>query len=313
MYSETLIPTLTILDVGHGNSAILQDQDGVIIIDTGKGPHVHQFLQDNKIDEVKTLLLSHADEDHIGGAITLLLSEIVTENVFLNPDSSKETVAFRQLRYAVLEAEKRNKTKTITSLTTSTLIEKKQSKLEILFPDPSTALTGVGGKSLSGEKLNSNSLSVAIRISYGSSSVLLGGDIGFGCIDYWRKNGITPSSKVLVFPHHGGLPDGCDESDEGIFAYSMAQLVNPEIIIFSIHRTQFNLPRDGILHAIQKYSDNITFACTELPKRLLTEIGINPRWERHMNGSIGNYLEGSIEIELNETEIGFKFLNFSKN
>jgi beta-lactamase superfamily II metal-dependent hydrolase len=310
MCLKNLRPTLSILDVGHGNAAVLQDRDGVVVIDTGSGPHVVRYLNYLQANKVQALLLSHADYDHIGGAITLLLNKnIQIDHVFLNPDSSKDSNVFWQLRYALCEAEKRMNTKIDPSLTTSTILPKNETKIEILYPNVTSALGGVGGKDLSGKRLNSNSLSAAIRISYGTeASVLLGGDIEFGCLDDWKSRGVIPNSNVLVFPHHGGLPSGCDDSDACIFAHNITKMVNPEIIIFSIHKKKYDLPREGILKTIVNLSNNIQFVCTQLPERFYNEVHKNPVWALHRKESGYGHQEGTIEIELSENGISYSFL-----
>ena len=96
---------LVFLDVGHGCAAVLHDEGGTVVFDTGKGAHVGRHLHSSGVRQVKAMLLSHADADHIGGAITLLLdSSFHIEEVLLNSDASKESAVFEQLRYALAEA-----------------------------------------------------------------------------------------------------------------------------------------------------------------------------------------------------------------
>jgi beta-lactamase superfamily II metal-dependent hydrolase len=66
------MPVLYILDVKHGNSTVLIDTKGIVVIDTGLRSDLLQFLVDNELTKIDVLILSHADKDHIGGAIGLL-------------------------------------------------------------------------------------------------------------------------------------------------------------------------------------------------------------------------------------------------
>ena len=61
-------PNLTILDVGHGNAAVLADTGGVVVIDCGKGGTLLDYLETVGIKKVDVLLISHADSDHIRSA-----------------------------------------------------------------------------------------------------------------------------------------------------------------------------------------------------------------------------------------------------
>jgi beta-lactamase superfamily II metal-dependent hydrolase len=299
MCLKNLKPTLTVLDVGHGNAAVLRDHDNILVVDTGSGPHVLRYLRQFGANVINALLLSHADYDHIGGAITLLLDEDININqVHLNPDSSKETAVFKQLRYALCEAEIKHKTDVIPSLTSGTKITGFEAKIEVLFPSATEALSGIGGSNLSGIRQTSNSLSAAIKISNGNkASVLLGGDIEFGCLKDWDKRGVIPSSNILVFPHHGGLTGG-NKDDAEIFAYSLSKMVMPEIVIFSVHRTQYDLPRKEILDALLNSSNCIKFICTQLPDRFHDEVNRNPAWMSHWEEDEKRVQEGSIEITL---------------
>jgi len=83
---------LTILDVGHGNCAILQDAHGVIVIDTGPGSHLLEYLDQQRIKRIDTILISHSDKDHIGGLAGLLTQEDVEiGRICLNTDAIKRT------------------------------------------------------------------------------------------------------------------------------------------------------------------------------------------------------------------------------
>ena len=75
-----------ILDVGHGSSTVIEDPGHVSVIDGGPRDTLLRFLTDRNITRVDTVILSHADADHLEG-ISLLLSNTDFEvgQVFLNP------------------------------------------------------------------------------------------------------------------------------------------------------------------------------------------------------------------------------------
>ncbi len=84
------MPVFYVLDVGHGNSAILTDDNGIVVIDTGTGSKLLNFLLGKNIDAIDVLLLSHAHKDHIKGTMRLLESEdIWLKAVYLNSDSTQ--------------------------------------------------------------------------------------------------------------------------------------------------------------------------------------------------------------------------------
>ncbi len=74
---------LTLLDVGQGLSAVVQTANHVLVYDTGakfsstsdSGQSVVlPFLRNQAIDKINALIISHGDNDHIGGADSILSS-----------------------------------------------------------------------------------------------------------------------------------------------------------------------------------------------------------------------------------------------
>ncbi len=251
------------------------------------------------------MLLSHADADHIGGAETLLMNKrLHIGEVLLNPDSSKDTAVFQQLCLALAEANLRAGTRINLQLTTSTKIKRKGSVVEILHPPDVKALSGVGGKSASGKRHTSNSLSAAIRVSRGAkSSVLLAADIEFDCLDGWKTRMVQPSAGVLVFPHHGGLPGTGDKTAAALFGFEITRMVSPEVVIFSNHRSKLGNPQDEVIAAISKAAGEIRFACTQLPDRLHQHVETSVHWSLHKPAGRKGVVEGSICLEFQKAGV----------
>jgi beta-lactamase superfamily II metal-dependent hydrolase len=309
MSSKNPIRSLTVLDVGHGSAAVLRDEGGVVVFDTGRGPHVLRHLKILGIRKVEALLLSHTDSDHIGGAATLLLDgDVRVSRVLLNPDPTKDTDAFRQLRFAIAEAERRAGTIPDPSLSTSTHLPRNGAAIEVLFPPATTALSGVGGRDVAGKRLTSNSMSAAIRVMASpAAAVLLGGDIEFACLEDWRNRGVIPRAHTLVFPHHGGSPGDGTPEKASLFAHQLAEMVRPDTVIFSMHRTKFHLPRDEVVDAVLKVVTDVRFVCTQLPERLLPAVAQHLAWSLHRDDSERGYREGSIELLFVESGVTVQF------
>ena len=90
--------TLSILDVGHGNAAVLMDTDGIVVIDCCPDTTLLEFLREERIGHIDVVLISHADKDHIRGLITLVASEACSiGRVRLNSDALKDTDLWRSL------------------------------------------------------------------------------------------------------------------------------------------------------------------------------------------------------------------------
>ena len=84
----------TLLDVGQGLAAVVQTHNHILIFDTGPkfsdnfnaGTAIVQpFLQHRGIQHIDTLIVSHGDNDHIGGAIPLSDAIQVTQILSSTP------------------------------------------------------------------------------------------------------------------------------------------------------------------------------------------------------------------------------------
>jgi beta-lactamase superfamily II metal-dependent hydrolase len=259
-------PSLIVLDVGHGNAAVLLDK-GVIVIDAGKGGMVLDFLKSAGISVVDVLLISHADSDHIRNAPDLLLDdEIDVRLVCFNSDAGKSTRVWRHFRHAIKIARRKKSLVAEPQLTLAQTgrLDRGKIRIEVLYPPPELAAAGPGGEDEYAQQITPNSMSAAIRlVRDGIPLVLLAGDVEHGCLDFWRDERTDPRAKILVFPHHGGDPG---TADPVAFAEQLCTLVQPQAAIFSIHRSQYELPIPALVQAVRKTSPELRIVCTELAK-----------------------------------------------
>ena len=206
---------LSILDVGHGNCAVLFDTGGVSVFDAPTGDILLKTLEQRGIKEISLVIVSHADADHLGGILSLLLTCDVRE-IYINPDTSKHTELWQDFRTVLkVRADEGHPIEVKVGLTTSDTGQLRRGgiNIEVLAPTPPLALGGVGGRDLQGRRLSSNSLSAVLRLSgEGVPSTLLPGDLDAVGLENLLDSGIDAQAKVLVFPHHGGHSGAVDES-----------------------------------------------------------------------------------------------------
>lgn len=257
-------PSLIVLDVGHGNAAVLLDE-GVVVIDAGKGGLVLDFLKSVGISVVDVLLISHADSDHIRNAPDLLLDdEIDVRLVCFNSDASKRTRVWRHFRHAIKIARRKKSLVADPQLTLAQTgrLDRGQIHIEVLYPPPELAAAGPSGEDEDEERITPNSMSAAIRlIRDGDPLVLLAGDIERGCLEFWRDENTDPRTRILVFPHHGGDPG---TADPVAFAEDLCTCVRPQVVLFSIHRSQYELPIPALVRAVRRSCPEIRIVCTQL-------------------------------------------------
>ena len=114
------LPSLFILDVGHGSCAVLDDRcgAGVYVFDAGSRDSLLLFLEQQHIQTIDTIFISYADSDHIGGLIALLgHQEVTVKQLYINADSGRNTRVWQDLR--VSRKNFRPDTQVITALTLS--------------------------------------------------------------------------------------------------------------------------------------------------------------------------------------------------
>jgi beta-lactamase superfamily II metal-dependent hydrolase len=300
--------SLVVVDVGHGSASVLHDEGGVVVFDGGQGGELVRFLRARGITTVEALLLSHSDSDHIGGAISLLLEPtIATKRLLLNPDATKRSDAFLELRVAVAEARLRGLEVEL-ALTTDTKVDRAGAEIAVLYPPPEEAMGGVGGKSLEGGSINSNSMSAAVLLTAApGAAILIGGDIGSSALSHLKKLPQRPKARAMIFPHHGGLAATSAEGT-ATFAREITELFEPEAVIFSNHRTRFSLPRTDVVEAILQARPNALLACTQLPDRLRNDDAMQGTWKLHRGSSAGAYLEGHFRFDFDDGSFQMSFI-----
>jgi len=315
---EQFNPTINIIDVGHGSAAVLLYENQYMIFDAGRGKKLLDFLDKNTITQIDAVVISHADIDHYGGITSVLLAENISiKKLFINADPTKKNnESHTQFRYAIQEAKIKKNTITEPNVTSSLTgkLDSKDLKIEVLYPSPEIAISGVSGTDLSGNELTSNSMSAIIRIKYFDiPRILFGSDMGLTCLEYFVENKAELLSEVLIYPHHGGLPGTAKKDEIEKFTEELINLVKPKHCIFSIHRTMHSLPRSEIINVITKEIPEILLYCTQLPEHIKNIVlSENPGpWKSHCTQKDGNahYFEGNIKIILNKEGNEIEFMN----
>ncbi|MBP0988574.1 MAG: MBL fold metallo-hydrolase [Oscillospiraceae bacterium] len=84
--------TLTSFNVGKADALVLQTANTVTVIDTGNkgdGKKIDKFLEKQGIDTVDTLIITHFDQDHVGGAARVI-NKLKVKQVYV-PDYEKQS------------------------------------------------------------------------------------------------------------------------------------------------------------------------------------------------------------------------------
>ncbi len=170
----------TLLDVGQGLSAVVQTRRYTLVYDTGAKFSNHfnagkgivlPYLRAQGIRQIDTLIVSHGDNDHIGGVLDLLGEHPDTpvltsvpdriDHPYINPCHAGQTWEWDGVIF------------------------------QLLHPDKSGEFTGNNG-------------SCVLKISTGQKSVLLSGDIeNQGEASLLEIHARDLPASILIAPHHG--------------------------------------------------------------------------------------------------------------
>lgn len=262
-------PELIILDVAHGNCAIVIGEGSVVVIDAPQGGVHVDTLRARGIREVHAIVVSHADADHMQGVTTLLYDEqIRIHKIYVNADPTKTAatsgLVWRNFLIAIADAVRRGEiTRCGIQRGDEIAVVDQHIRLEVLAPTVDMVLLGVGGKS-EGRTLTSNSLSAVLRVWFEEHPIaILAGDLDELGLQRLIAEEREIHARALVFPHHGGHTGGDDRS----FASTIMNAVDPETVIFSFGREKYNNPRPQIVDAIRSANLDARIMCTQLSKR----------------------------------------------
>jgi beta-lactamase superfamily II metal-dependent hydrolase len=301
------VSKLFIVDVGHGNASIVQENNVTVVIDTGLKGRLREFLHRRGVDEIECVILSHSDADHISGLAGLLVGGIKVKTVVLNADADKETEAWRDLIFALDGAHERGELEFRVGLTDGPLAMQgfSDTSLEVAAPTRLLAAFGVGAKDRNGKTITSNSLSAVIRILYKNVPIaLLTGDMDEVTLAEITTKRTDIRARFLVFPHHGGLPGAANPQ---VFTRMLMNAVLPESVLFSHGRDKHSNPHESVILEVINSQPGVRIGCTQLSKRCAKAVPGAKRefvYELFSSGEKeGLCCAGTMEIPLNEGEI----------
>jgi competence protein ComEC len=227
--------TFTLLDAGQGMASVLQTENHTLIYDVGTRYSdtydigklvVVPYLKSKGLGQVDSMVLSHNDIDHWGGA------EAVLKEIKVSTVISSDT--------EILENQ------SVTACTKGDNWQWDGVNFEILSPPKKPS----GEESDFPENANDflkkdNNKSCVIRVSNGDHSILLTGDIEKKTEKLLLDNSINKlATEVIIMPHHGSKTSSTE---------SFIQAVSPELALIPAgYRNRFGHPKEKVLNRYQE-------------------------------------------------------------
>ncbi|RPF25997.1 ComEC/Rec2 family competence protein [Georgenia muralis] len=304
------INSFFVLDVGHGSCAALVQGASALLIDVGPGASILQFLKDNGIERIESIIVSHADADHLGGLVGLLAAkEVEIENVYVNPDGVKDSDLWKDVAYELDDLQEAGVVVTTVGLARGNAVECSLEgwAIEVLAPRQRLLQLGVGNRDKRDRLIATNAISAVVRVMHDSFPLAIcPGDIDYvgylHLVDYPESPIAEMEAKVLILPHHGGFSGSPAQTEEVISG--LMDAVKPARVITSHGRRKHKNPLELVVDTVRaRASSGIHFACTQMSQNCLDgpkDLGL-PRVSPHASagGEAGISCAGTLEILVN--------------
>lgn len=229
---------VTFLDVGQGDSAVIEFPDKkVMIIDSGGmfsetfdiGRAVlAPFLWDKGIYTIDYLVLSHPQLDHVGG-FPYLAQKFKVIEAWENGDEG-QSIAYK--RFAGLIAEK--------------AVQQKTQPKDMIIENNEVRVSAF--KTEESKSSSVNDRSIVLKISHKNYSFLFSGDIEKNAQDLMLKEAELKSNVIKV-PHHGA---------KSSLNENFIKAVSPEIAVISVgYQNRYRHPSPEHIEAYEEIGANI--------------------------------------------------------
>ena len=215
------------IDVGQGDSILIQDEGASLLIDAGdngKEELLVDYIKKQRIETLNHVIGTHPHSDHIGG-LDAVLEEFTVENFYM-PKLIHNTKTFED----VIKVVKKSKLK-ITEPIPGKQFLLDTAEVTILAPNSSSYS-------------NLNNYSIVVKVDYGNTSFLFTGDAEELSEEEMLEHEYDLSSDVLKVAHHGSNTSTSPE---------FLQAVNPRFAVISVGiGNRYGLPDNETIEQLKE-------------------------------------------------------------
>ena len=183
--------TVTLLKVGKADAIVVLSGSQAMLIDTGEeddGMEVVEFLQKHGITQVEAMVITHFDQDHVGGADTVLESFPV-KTIYVPDYEGVHTEYLDFLQAAEAKAAP---------------IQRLSQSVTFSFGDAEVLIEPPASYEIPEGKADyDNNFSLITTITHGKNRLVFMGDAEKARIREWLRGGSAVPCDFLKVPHHG--------------------------------------------------------------------------------------------------------------
>lgn len=217
--------TVTWLDVGQGDAAVIQCGGQAMLIDGGKpekSSYIYAWLQQHGLSYLDVIVATHVDADHIGGLSGAL--NYASVGTAYCPETTGTTETFQSfVKYLAQQG------KQITVPTAGETFALGGAQVQILGPLHSAE--------------DSNDNSIVLKVNFGATSFLFTGDAERAEEQDLLNAGVNLQSTVLKVGHHG--------SDTST-SYPFLRAVAPQYAVISVGAgNSYGHPTEAVLSRLR--------------------------------------------------------------
>ena len=217
--------TVTWLDVGQGDAAVIQCGGQSMLIDGGKpekSSYIYAWLQQHGLSYLDVIVATHVDADHIGGLSGAL--NYASVGTAYCPETTGTTEKFQSfVKYLAQRG------KQITVPTAGETFALGGAQIQILGPLHRAE--------------DSNDNSIVLKVSFGATSFLFTGDAERAEEQDLLNSGVNLQSTVLKVGHHG--------SDTST-SYPFLRAVAPQYAVISVGAgNSYGHPTEAVLSRLR--------------------------------------------------------------
>ena len=182
---------VTLLKVGKADAIVVQAQAQTMVIDTGEdddGAELVSFLKSQGCEAVDTLIITHFDKDHVGGADTL--AESMEIGQVLLPDYQGTSTEYQEFINALAD-------QNIVPQRLTASLEFALGKASVLVEPPLSYAVG------NNKDDADNDFSLITTIVHRENRLLFTGDAEEQRLKEWLSGESTQNCDFIKIPHHG--------------------------------------------------------------------------------------------------------------